>query len=272
MSFNDYLDIRKLAIVIETIINNRPFEVFFRYAITLDISRFDFLLRILNDINRAPKKIVSIFNEFERESKEELWDAEIDLIKYYNKDENYLRLKNGEVGGNLIYKYKSMNLATAMPEWIEYLTSLLEGLVIEKSKKNLQFSSKQIKLKHQEIRILAEYHKNQTWKFLDGASSEESVTMESEYDFLAWLKGPKSQLLSMYRVKKPIRYYFTYTERQKKERYDQFRRYGTDINALSKIVVRIKPENWLRSVGTDPGLIKDKMDAKRSNTRYWMSN
>ena len=41
----------------------------------------------------------------------------------------------GDAGGNLIYKYKSMNLATAMSEWIEYLTSLLEDLVIEKSKK-----------------------------------------------------------------------------------------------------------------------------------------
>jgi len=76
----------------------------------------------------------------------------------------------------------------------------------------------------------------------------------------------------MYRVKNPINYFFTFTERQKKERYDQFRRYGTDINALSKIVVRIKPENWLRSVGTDLNFIKDNMDTKRSRTRYAMSN
>ena len=76
----------------------------------------------------------------------------------------------------------------------------------------------------------------------------------------------------MFRVKDPINYFFTYTERQKKERHDQFSRYGTDINALSKIVVRIKPENWLRSVGTDPDFIKDNMDTKRSRTRYAMSN
>ena len=126
--------------------------------------------------------------------------------------------------------------------------------------------------KHQEINILAEYHKNQTWKFLDATSSEESVTMESKYDFLAWLKGPKSQLLSTYRVKNPIRYFFSYTERQKKERYDQFRRYGTDINALSKIVVRIHVENWFRSVSTNPKYIKEDINKKRSRTRYAMSN
>ena len=96
--------------------------------------------------------------------------------------------------------------------------------------------------------------------------------MESNYDFLSWLKASKPQLLSMYRVKNPINYFFAYTEKQKKERFDQFRRYGTDINALSKIVVRIKPENWLRSVGTDTSFIKDNFDTKRSRTRYGMSN
>ena len=74
-------------------------------------------------------------------------------------------------------------------------------------------------------------------------------------------------------MKNPISYFFTYTERQKKERYDQFRRYGMDINALSKIVVRIKPDNWLRSVGTNPNFIKDKMETKlKSITRYSISN
>ena len=272
MSFKDYLDIRQFALIIETVFNNQPFEVFFRYAITEGISRYDFLLQTLNNIHKAPKKIIDIFNDFKRESKEELWNSDVEMIKYYQKDEHYQRLVKGDAGGNLIYKYKSLNLVSAMPEWIKYLTNLLEDLIFEKSKKNLKFSLEQIKLKQQEIHILAEYHKNQTWKFLDGMSSEESVMMESKYDFLAWLKGPKSQLLSTYRVKNPIRYFFSYTERQKKERYDQFRRYGTDINALSKIVVRIKPENWLRSVGTDPNHIKDNMDTKRSGTRYAMSH
>jgi len=265
MSFEDYLDIRQLALVIESILNNHPFEVFFRYAITSGIPKFNFLLRILNNLNKAPKKIINIFNEFKRESKEELWDSEEEMIKYYQNNENYQKLVRGDAGGNLIYKYKSMNLATAMPEWINYLTDLLENLIAEK------FSSEQIKLKQQEIYMLAEYHKNQTWKFLDGTTSDNDVTMKSDYDFLAWLKEAEPRLLEQYHVKNPIRYFFTYTERQKKERFDQFRRYGTDINALSKIVVRIKPENWLRSVGTDPSIIKDNFDDKRSRTRYAMS-
>ena len=72
-----------------------------------------------------PSKIIDIFNEFKRETEEELWDTDVEMIKFYQKDENYQKLVSGDAGGNLIYKYKSMNLVTAMPEWIKYLTNLL---------------------------------------------------------------------------------------------------------------------------------------------------
>ena len=159
-----------------------------------------------------------------------------------------------------------------MPEWIEYLSSLLEDLIINNSKKNLNFSQKENETKKQEICMLTEYSKKRTWKFLDAHSGTDNVTMESNYDFLTWLKRSNPNPLSNYRLKNPVRYFFSYTEQQLKERYDQFRRYGTDINALSKIVVRIRPENWLRSVGTNPSLIKDNKNTKSSGTRYGMSH
>ena len=265
MSFRDYLDIRQLALVVESIYNNQVFEVFFKYAnSTLGVKPTELILSILNNIHKAPSKIIKIFDEFKRESKDELWDSELDLIKYYEKPENYKKLLNGEAGGNLIYKYKSMNLATAMPEWIKFLSVMLEKFALEKNMKDL-------KVKQHEIFMLSEYHKYRTWKFLDGLS-EDQVTMKSDYDFLAWMKSSKSEPLKNYKLKKPIQYYFVLTEMQQRERYDQFRRYGTSISALSKIVTRIRVENWFRSVGTDPKSIQNyKFNSKRSRTRYAMS-
>jgi len=43
-------------------------------------------------MHKAPKKIIDIFNGFERESKEELWNSETEMIKYYQKDENTICL------------------------------------------------------------------------------------------------------------------------------------------------------------------------------------
>ena len=264
MSFKDYLDIRQLALVVESIYNNQVFEVFFKYAKTLNVSPTELILRILNNINKAPSKIVKIFDEFKRESEEELWDSEAELTNHYKKATNYKKLLDGEAGGNLIYKYKSMNLATAMPEWIKFLGAMLEEFVLEKKMKD-------IKSRQHEIFMLSEYHKYRTWKFLDGLS-EDQVSMKSDYDFLAWLNEEKPKPLANYKLKKPTQYYFVLTETQQRERYDQFRRYGTSINALSKIVTRIRVENWFRSVGTDPKNIQNyNFNSKRARTRYAMS-
>ena len=272
MSFNDYLDLRQLALLVESVYNNQTFDAFFRYTTTIGMSQSDFLFQIFNNINKAPKKIIQIFDEYKKETQEELWSSKEEMIKYYQKDENYQKLIRGNAGGNLIYKYKSINLTTAMPEWIEYLSSLLEDLIINNSKKNLNFSQKENETKKQEICMLTEYSKKRTWKFLDAHSGTDNVTMESNYDFLTWLKRSNPNPLSNYRLKNPVRYFFSYTEQQLKERYDQFRRYGTDINALSKIVVRISVENWFRSVSTDPNFIKDDVNKKRSRNRYAISN
>ena len=268
MSYQDYLDLRQLALLVESVFNNQPFEAFFRYALTMNVSQSDFLFLILKNIKKAPEKIVKIFNEYYKETQEELWDSESEMIEYYQKDINYKKLLRGDAGGNLIYKYKSKNLAEAMPEWIEYLSALLKDLAKDKNKTNLQEN----KLALEEISMLASYHKNRTWKFLDSLSSKHNISMESDYDFLSWLKEPEPKPLNLYKLKNPISYYFAYTETQLKERHDQFRRYGTDVNALSKIVTRIRVENWLRSVGTDPNFIKDDVNKRRSRVRYAMSN
>ena len=270
MSFQDYLELRQLALIVESIFNNQPFATFFKYANSLNVSKSNFLFKILTEIHKAPKKIVEIFNNFKDETIGELWDSPDEIIDYYSQEKNYKKLIDGDVGGNLIYKYKSINLATAMSEWIEYLSNLL--IDITSDKKN--YNNDQVNEINKEIKIISEYHKNRTWKFLDGDLniSKNNISMKSEYDILAWLNNPETKPLSQYKLKKPVDYFFGYTKNQLQERYDVFRRYGTSINALSKIVVRIRPENWLRSVGTNPIIEKDDHSKKRSRTRYAMAN
>ena len=79
------------------------------------------MLQILNDsINNSSLKIQKLINDFIDETKNELWDSEEDLLKHYRIDKNYLKLKNGEVGGNLIYKYKSKNLVENSLDWLKF--------------------------------------------------------------------------------------------------------------------------------------------------------
>ena len=268
MSFEDYLFIRKFSLIVEIIFNNQIFDVFFRYAASEGLKNSEFINLALENIESAPKKLLKLFDEFNREAEEELWESEEEMVKYYKENKNYKKLVKGEAGGNLMYKYKSLNMVEAMPEWMEYLTFILKKGIINKSSK---LTKEDLKVKDHEINVLAEYHKNKTWKFLED-TKDETLIMKSDYNFVSWLDSPETSPLSNFKANSQIEYFFDLTDRQKQEKKDMFRRYGTDFNALSKIVVRIKPQNWLRSVGTDQTYIKDKMNTKISQDKYSLSN
>ena len=88
MSFDDYKQLRGLSLIVETIHNGRPFEEFFRFALTFGISRSRFILYIFNSIKNSGSKILSIFNDFLRETETELWENENDMIKFYTNEKN----------------------------------------------------------------------------------------------------------------------------------------------------------------------------------------
>ena len=268
MSFDDYVYIRKFSLIAEIMFNNQIFDVFFRYGLAEGLKNSEFIYSALENIESAPKKLLELFNEFSNEARDECWDSEEEMVKYYKKDENYQKLVKGEAGGNLMYKYKSRNLVEAMPEWMEYLTFILKKCII---KNNPNLTKAELQIKDHEINVLAEYHKNKTWKFLED-TKDETLKMKTNYNFVSWLDAPETTPLGNFKSNSQIEYFFGLTDRQKEEKKDMFRRYGSDFNALSKIVVRIKPQNWLRSVGTDQTYIKDKMNDKISQDKYSLSN
>ena len=66
-----------------------------------------------------------------------------------------------------------------------------------------------------------------------------------DYSILDWLDKGENSTLDKFRMQiqnkkvNTIEYIFEYTDEQLRSRKDYFKRYGTDINALSKIVTRV---------------------------------
>ena len=97
MSFNEYLSLRALALLVESLVNGKPFYEFFKYAKNFNIEAADLLKTMYDDIELAPKNIQKIMKEFIEETKGELWDSEKELVEHYKKDANYKKLKDGKV-------------------------------------------------------------------------------------------------------------------------------------------------------------------------------
>ena len=249
MSFDDYVYLRSIALMVESLINGRPFEEFFQYVESFGITKANFLKRLRDNVSKAPKLIQKLFAEFIEDTQSELWDSEKDLLNHYRKDENFQLLKQGKVGGNLIYKYKIRSLVFASNEWIKYLQNQLCEIALEKYKDI--YNKKKVQLQIDELGLFCKMKLN---GFLDGNSNYFPKTNKFTYDILSWINHKDSLPLSKFELKDGITYSFEFSEDQKAHRADVFKRWGTDINSLSKIVTRITSlESQFRKIR----LIKD---------------
>ena len=92
MSFDDYLQLRILALFVESLHNGKPFNEFFLYAKNYNIQSATFLKILIDNIKNAAPEIQNLVNEFVGETKSELWDSEEKLVEHYKKDEHYAEL------------------------------------------------------------------------------------------------------------------------------------------------------------------------------------
>jgi len=271
ISFKEYLDLRGIALFIESLINGRPFDEFFAYSEQFGITRTKVITCLQEKMSEAPKKVQDLYEQFIEETKGELWESEEELLNHYREEKNYLKLKKGLVGGNLIYKYKSISLLTASSEWIEFLEKQIFKLVdnqlaiyIETNELKEQLSniSKFCNAKLDGIFDLESIQNNKTYKF--------------DYDIIQWIDDIENSTLSDWKLDNTIQYTFGFSEDQIYARKDQLSRYGSSINSLSKLVTRISNlESQLRKIKTTDSSARDIYLATKvgeSFTRYTLAS
>jgi radical SAM superfamily enzyme YgiQ (UPF0313 family) len=269
MPFEDYLYLRGFALMIESLINGRVFEEFFMYSKSLGVERTEFLKRIYDNIKNAPDILQCNLENFIKETKGELWDSEKELVDYYRQKDKYHLLRSGKVGGNLIYKYKVLNIIFSNSDWINFIKEQLKILCEEKIKDKKHLEQTEI-----EINEIGNFCKYKLAGLFNVDADLSPVSGKFNFDILSWLDSGYDKPLSDYLAKAPISYQFEYDQEQLQTRKDQFSRYGNDVNALSKIVTRITSlESQFRKIRKSDDPIRGIYNyTQGSMTQYMLSN
>ena len=175
-------------------------------------------------------------------------------------------MKRGEVGGNLIYKYKSYNIVKCGLSWIDFIEDQLFNAI-----KNKQPNLKSFKEIKSEISEIAKFCKSKISGLLDIDSDLSPISSMFKYNIVEWIDAGGNRRLKDYEFefgKKEI--FFEYSKDQIIMRNDFFKRYGTSINAVSKIVTRmVSLESQFRQVKNDE--IKELRNIYKTVDDKWLT-
>ena len=198
-----------------------------------------------------------------------MWESEKELVDYYRQNDKYHLLKSGKVGGNLIYKYKVLNIIFSNSDWINFIKEELKILCVDKLKDKKRLEQAEI-----EINEIGNFCKYKLAGLFNVDADLSPVSGEFNFDILSWLDSGNEKPLSDYLAKAPISYQFEYDQEQLQTRKDQFSRYGNDVNALSKIVTRITSlESQFRKIRKSDDPIRGIYNyTQGSMTQYMLSN
>lgn len=110
MSFDDYLEIRNLCFTLSIIFNSLEIAPLKRFLIEQNIELSKWIFGIHKSIKTIPE-IYELYQEFSKETREELFDSKEELTNYFEKEENFNDLISGKKGDNLMRKYKCLALS-----------------------------------------------------------------------------------------------------------------------------------------------------------------
>ena len=194
LSFNDYLECRKMNLIINIFYNDSVFEEVIDLLKKTGIPVWDWLNKLYENSSKLEfKEFNSLLQDFLNDSEGELWSSFSELRDFTEKKENIDKFIQGKLGSNLIFKYKSRSLTKdleSISKIAEISTEEILNKKLGKSDVHLIFVKELINYKKCQIENIFNLEKNKTAifnfnipKFLNEKKGETNVINFDSYKF-----------------------------------------------------------------------------------------
>jgi hypothetical protein len=240
MSFDDYLVARKYALASSIFWNNSWFEDAVGLAESFGVKRSEWLDRIAEVLTAPDGPLAEVVASFERETRNELFPDRDSLVEFYSKDENFAKLQEGEIGDNLMYKYRAKASFFVWPESCRVAMDATRSLLEEHGAAETipDFD-----------RFWQDFHVYVEQKHTHGDTTEALLAPTSammEYDIGAWMQSGMPHDVSRFRLPEPTPFVFELPPESAREIRDLCAVWSTSLKGLTKGITRIKAEAQVR--------------------------
>jgi len=240
LSFNDYLECRKMNLIINIFYNDGIFDGIIKLLRTYDISIWEWLESIYkNSKKKEFSQFENLLNDFLDESEKELWKSYDDLRNFCEEENNIKKFIEGKLGSNLIFKYKSRSLTENLINSAEIAKKSTIEIIRKKNLKeeNLTaFIDDLIKYKLCEVENL----------FNIENIKEKSFNYDIKKFLNLTIKDLKIQNLESLLFKQLKKITFTLSEDQENQLKSYNELFGSSIEGISRTLSRVYVKKLFR--------------------------
>ena len=231
LPYSDYLRGRKLDFFVNVFYNDAVFEDLFILFRKINISSWDWIYFLFNNYHEFEFK--ALVDDFINETENEL-STKKKLVKLISQKKNIENFINGNLGNNLMFKYKSLSLTKFSNEMFLMVEKLTNNFL---DKENV--SNSEIKKLTKEIILFNKL------KIINIFSETKSYKMNFTFN-IPQLKKLRN-LSEIKKISNGNKFNFAFINKHQEEIDSYIKLFGSDTKGLTRILSRVYLKNFFRS-------------------------
>jgi len=235
MSFDDYIETRKCHLVSSVFWNDSWFEDAVALVQKFGVKRSEWFDAMLPALENTPGAVRDFLDRFVGETKGELFPTYEACWNFYSEESNFLRLLNGDIGDNLMYKYRAIASFHIWPEISKAAMDATRRLVEGKGAHSVI---------HNFEEFWTDFEHYVQAKHADGKTEEEilsPVIVQMRYDIPRWIvDGMPLDTIESYRFSHPVEFEFALSDEGVRELRAALKVWTTNLKGMTKMVTRIR--------------------------------
>jgi radical SAM superfamily enzyme YgiQ (UPF0313 family) len=241
LPFDDYVKARKYHLNSSVFWNDSWFKDVVEFCESFGIKKSQWWQAMLDATENSTGPVKGFLDQFVHETVHELFPSREECIEYYRKPGNFERLQRGEIGDNLMYKYRALASFQLWPQ--------ICALAMDTSKQLLEQAEVRDRIADFD-EFWHDFHRFEELKHAHGMNAEEVVRPVSasfQYDIQDWLADGMPMDTKKYRLPSMTTFEFRLTPEGEQEMRAAMEVWTMSLKGLSKLVTRIQQMWQVRS-------------------------
>jgi radical SAM superfamily enzyme YgiQ (UPF0313 family) len=232
LSFKNYLEARQLYLSVGMFYNDRIFGDIHALLRLLKLSTWGWLNLVHESVSSCNSEIKNLYDRFAKETRNELWENKEAMFRDVSANiEKYIA---GEIGGNLIYKYRALGFIKHFSE--------LHKIAFKALRTYLSVNKAECEPVVKDMELFSWFQRH------DVLNSDIEEEAEFEYDILKMIRNPSLARngFSLEDIHYPINVSIRHTKEQKESIKRQLEFYGSDLGGLTMLLSRFPIKRFYR--------------------------